>query len=75
MKNKVLISLILSCISMSIYAGGYQIRLQGQKQTGMGLIGTSMNFGASSIFYNPGALSMMDQNYHFDVLKIVLKKE
>jgi len=52
---------------MYIYAGGYQIRLQGQKQTGMGLIGSPMNFGASSIFYNPGALSMMDQNYHFDV--------
>lgn len=51
----------------TIYAGGFQVRLQGQKQTGMGLIGTPMNFGASSIFYNPGALSMMKQNYSFDL--------
>lgn len=58
---------MLTCLAMFSFAGGYQVRLQGQKQTGMGLIGSPMNFGASSIFYNPGALAMMDQNYSFDV--------
>lgn len=58
---------MLTCIGMSLFAGGYQVRLQGQKQTGMGLIGSPMNFGASSIFYNPGALAMMEQSYSFDV--------
>jgi long-chain fatty acid transport protein len=46
-------------------AGGYQVRLQGQKQTGIGLIGTPFAFGASSIFYNPGSLSFMKDNYSF----------
>lgn len=49
----------------AIFAGGYQVRLQGQKQTGIGLIGTPFAFGASSIFYNPGSLSFMDKKYSF----------
>lgn len=46
-------------------AGGYQVRLQGQKQTGMGLVGSPFALGASSIFYNPGGLSMMDKKFSF----------
>ena len=48
-----------------IMAGGYQVRLQGQKQTGIGLIGTPFAYGASSIFYNPGNLTFMKENYSF----------
>ena len=59
--------LLFSLTSWSVYAGGYQVRLQGQKQTGMGLIGTPFNLGASSIFYNPGALSMMENKYSFSL--------
>ncbi len=46
-------------------AGGYQVRLQGQKQTGIGLIGTPFAYGASSIFYNPGSLSFMKERFSF----------
>jgi long-chain fatty acid transport protein len=67
MRKLSLLSLLLVFTWASAFAGGFQVRLQGQKQTGMGLIGTPMNFGASSIFYNPGALSMMEQNYSFDL--------
>ena len=67
MKNKILLSIFAIGISISAFAGGYQVRLQGQKQTGMGLIGSPMNFGASSIFYNPGALAAMKNNYSFEV--------
>lgn len=49
------------------YGGGYQVRLQGQKQTGIGLIGTPFAFGASTIFYNPGALAMMKEKLDFSV--------
>jgi len=52
---------------MSVFAGGYQVRLQGNKQTGMGLVGTPLNFGASSMFYNPGSLAMMKTNWSFEV--------
>ncbi len=48
-----------------LMAGGYQVRLQGQKQTGIGLIGAPFAFGASSIFYNPGSLTFMKDNYSF----------
>ncbi len=47
------------------YAGGYQVKLQGQQQTTMGLIGTPMVFGSSGIFYNPGTISFMDSEYDF----------
>ncbi len=67
MRKISLLSIILALTYSTVFAGGFQVRLQGQKQTGMGLIGTAMNFGASSIFYNPGALSMMTDNYSFDL--------
>ncbi len=54
-------------ISSAVYAGGYQVRLQGNKQTGMGLIGTPMRFGVSSMFYNPGALSFMNGKFGVEV--------
>ncbi len=61
--------LLLSSIllSMTVFAGGYQVRLQGNKQNGMGLVGTSLNMGSSSIFYNPGALSLMKDRLHFEL--------
>ncbi len=55
--------LLLALGTTLLMAGGYQVRLQGQKQTGIGLIGTPFAFGASSIFYNPGSLSFMNDKY------------
>ena len=57
--------LLFTFAAFTAYAGGYQVRLQGQKQTGIGLIGTPFAFGASSIFYNPGSLSFMKDNMSF----------
>jgi len=57
--------LLLMFAAQQLLAGGYQVRLQGQKQTGIGLIGTPFAYGASSIFYNPGNLSFMKDNYSF----------
>lgn len=55
--------MLMIIASSILFAGGYQVRLQGQKQTGIGLIGTPFAFGASSIFYNPGSLSFMKDDY------------
>jgi len=52
-------------LSWSAFAGGYQVGLHGQKQIGMGLVGTSLAWDASSMFYNPGALSFTNQKYSF----------
>jgi len=56
---------ILVLTATTAFAGGYQVRLQGQEQTTFGLIGTPMVFGSSGIFYNPGTLSFMENNYDF----------
>ncbi len=43
----------------SSFAGGYQVTLHGQKQTGMGLVGTSITFDAGCLFFNPGGLGFV----------------
>ncbi len=65
MKKLTLFVFLFAILSWSSMAGGYQVRLQGQKQTGMGLVGSPFALGASSIFYNPGGLSMMDKKFSF----------
>jgi len=60
-----LFSMVL--VSMTVFAGGYQVRLQGNRQNGFGLVGTPLNWGSSSIFYNPGALSFMKDKMHFEI--------
>ncbi len=60
MKNKLFLVLVLCLCTSAMMAGGYQVRLQGQKQTGIGLIGTPFAYDASSIFYNPGTLAFYE---------------
>jgi len=67
MKKFTLFVFLVAIFSWSAFAGGYQVRLQGQKQTGMGLIGSPFALGASSIFYNPGGLSMMETEFSFSI--------
>ena len=65
--RKITVFLLSIFLSVEIFAGGYMVRLQGNKQTGIGLIGTSLNWGASSMFYNPGGLGMMKDKWSFDL--------
>jgi long-chain fatty acid transport protein len=67
MKKILLMSCMIVMQQMFALAEGYQVNLQGQKQTGMGHIGTGLNLGASSMHFNPGALSMMEKKYEFSV--------
>jgi long-chain fatty acid transport protein len=66
MKKFILMMLAIGMAAAS-FAGGYQVRLQGNKNTAIGLIGAPLTYGSSSIFYNPGALSFMEKNWHFEV--------
>jgi len=63
MKRITLSIVLIALMAWTAIAGGYQVRLQGQKQTGMGLVGSSLNFGASSLFFNPGGLSFMEKKF------------
>ncbi|HPM93364.1 MAG TPA: aromatic hydrocarbon degradation protein, partial [Bacteroidales bacterium] len=63
MKNKFTLIFALCLWSVATLGGGYQVRLQGHKQTGFGLIGTPFARDASSIFYNPGSLAFYEGKF------------
>jgi long-chain fatty acid transport protein len=46
----------------SAFAGGYQLNLQGIRNIGMGHTGVGMSYDASSVFFNPGALSFLKKS-------------
>ncbi len=50
---------------VNAYAGGYQVALQGNKQTGMAHTGVCLYQGASSMFFNPGLLSAQENRFSF----------
>jgi long-chain fatty acid transport protein len=61
-------SLLLLCLcitAVNSFAGGYQVGLHSQRNIGMGLIGTSLTYDASALFYNPGAASFVDSKFSF----------
>ena len=65
MRRNIYMLVLFALISWTATAGGYQVGLHGQKQIGMGLVGTSLAWDASCIFYNPGALSFTPQKFSF----------
>jgi long-chain fatty acid transport protein len=60
MKKIFLSFIVSSLISLSASAGGFQVNLQGQKQSGMGHTGTGLLLDNASILFNPGAVSFLD---------------
>jgi len=67
MRKLFLFAMLLAMSHLSTQAGGYQVRLQSSRSTGMGLTGTGLQLGASSMFFNPGALSMMETKTDFSI--------
>jgi long-chain fatty acid transport protein len=61
MQKRITSILALLILAGNVLAGGPQVSLHGQKQIGMGLIGTSLSLDASAAFYNPGALAFVTQ--------------
>jgi long-chain fatty acid transport protein len=56
-KNVLTSALVLGFLPM--YAGGFQVNLQGTERTGMGNVAVGIKPSASSLFYNPGALGLL----------------
>lgn len=56
--------LLGACLAMpaTILAQGFQVNLQGQKQIGMAGAGVGTAMDGSSVFFNPGAVSMLKDN-------------
>jgi len=63
MRKSFTILLLLIFGISEIMAGGYQVRLQGHRQTSMGLVGVSLLGDASNIFYNPAGITQMNTKY------------
>jgi long-chain fatty acid transport protein len=51
--------------AITAFGGGYQVGLHGARNIGMGLIGTSLTYDASSFFYNPGAAAFVTSRFSF----------
>ncbi len=64
--RKVTFLLLFVCIAaMTSYAGGYQVGLHSTRNIGMGLIGTSLSYDASTMFYNPGGSPFINEKFSF----------
>jgi len=59
--KKILLT-ILTAMPVLLFAQGFQVNLQGQKQTGMAGAGSALILDESTVFFNPGAMSMVDHN-------------
>jgi len=57
--------LVLCLAATTSYGGGYQVGLHSARNIGMGLIGTSLSYDASSLFYNPGGASFVKDKWSF----------
>lgn len=62
MKKLLTVCLLLTFSGYLSFGSGYQVLLQGNRITGMGNLGVMMYSDASSLFFNPGAMSFMDHN-------------
>jgi long-chain fatty acid transport protein len=60
MKKILLSAILLVGLATNTRAGGFQLNLQGQKQTGMGHTGTGLALDNASLFFNPGGMSFLD---------------
>jgi len=62
MRLKIMMIGLALVVSEQVMASGYQVLLQGNRQTAMGNVGVSLSPDAYSLFFNPGALGMMNGN-------------
>ncbi|MFT4061741.1 MAG: outer membrane protein transport protein [Edaphocola sp.] len=59
MKKATLLMVGTSLVASSVWAGSFQLNLQGIRQTAMGGSGVAYPWDASTIFFNPGGLSRL----------------
>ena len=58
--KKLFFAVCLLSAAFTAQAGGFQVNAQGQKALGMGGAFTAYNKDASSAYYNPAAMVMLD---------------
>ena len=60
MKKSILIIFTSLYLPFELFAGGFQINLQGQKQSGMAHTGTGLLLDNASVLFNPGSVCFLD---------------
>jgi len=65
MRRITILLLIIYIAATNTFGGGYQVGLHSARNIGMGLIGTSLTYDASSLFYNPGGVSFINEKFSF----------
>ena len=64
--RRITVLLLFLCLAATTsFGGGYQVGLHGVRNIGMGLIGTSLTYDASSLFYNPGGAAFVNEKWSF----------
>ena len=64
--RKITVLLLSLCLAApTLFGGGYQVHLHSMRNIGMGLIGTSLSYDASTLFYNPGRAPFVDTKWSF----------
>jgi long-chain fatty acid transport protein len=58
-----LLLVVLALTPVFAFSQGFQVNLEGEKQIGMGHTGTGTLLDGASVFFNPGAVAMLPQNY------------
>mgnify|MGYP003960508191 FL=1 len=58
--KKLLSFILFFLVGTTLYAGGYRVSIQGQKQLAMGHTGVAVISSAESVFFNPAGLSYLD---------------
>lgn len=64
--RKILLPLI-ALLPLFSMAGGFQVNLQGNQQTGMGHLGTGFYLGASSAYFNPAMMGLGEGENKFRI--------
>jgi long-chain fatty acid transport protein len=65
--KKILLAVYLASAAFLAQAGGFQVNTQGQKALGMGGAFTAFNKDASTAYFNPGAMAMLDSGRYVSI--------
>ncbi|NHM02890.1 OmpP1/FadL family transporter [Flavobacterium difficile] len=58
---------LLTLASATMFAGGYRVSIQGQKQLAMGHTGVAVVNSAEVAFFNPAGMSFLDKKFNLSV--------
>ena len=67
MKKQISIITLITLMSASAFAEGYQVNMLSAKQSAMGHVGVAMKLGAESMHFNPAGMAFLNETAHFSV--------